>query len=59
MLTARSQAENYARALVASGSDRSFGLITTNSLRQTFNRRVVQVALDKGVALTFAIPDHP
>ena len=59
MLTARSQAENYARALVASGSDRSFGLITTNSLRQTLNRRVVQVALDKGVALTFAIPDHP
>ncbi len=48
-----------AAALVASGSARSFGLITTNSLRQTFNRRVVQAALDKGVALTFAIPDHP
>ena len=31
----------------------------TNSLRQTFNRRLVQTALDKGVALTFAIPDHP
>lgn len=48
-----------AAALLASGSTRRFGLITTNSLRQTFNRRVVQAALDKGVALAFAIPDHP
>ena len=35
------------------------GLITTNSLRQTFNRRVVQAALDKGCHLLMAIPDHP
>ena len=48
-----------AAALVASGSAKRFGLITTNSLRQTFNRRVVQAAFDQGVALTFAIPDHP
>ena len=48
-----------AAALVTAGSARRFGLITTNSLRQTFNRRVVQAALDKGLALTFAIPDHP
>ncbi|MBT9477059.1 DNA methyltransferase [Polaromonas sp.] len=48
-----------AAALVASGSARQFGLITTNSLRQTFNRRVVQTALGKGVALALAIPDHP
>ena len=48
-----------AAALVVSGAARSFGLITTNSLRQTFNRRVVQAAFDQGVALTFAIPDHP
>jgi hypothetical protein len=33
-------------ALVAYGSTLRFGLITTNSLRQTFNRRVVQLALD-------------
>ncbi len=33
-------------ALVAYGSTLRFGLITTNSLRQTFNRRVVQTALD-------------
>jgi hypothetical protein len=48
-----------AAALVISGSAKRFGLITTNSIRQTFNRRIVQAALDKGVALTFAIPDHP
>jgi uncharacterized protein with FMN-binding domain len=33
-------------ALVSFGSTLRFGLITTNSLRQTFNRRVVQAALD-------------
>jgi hypothetical protein len=32
--------------LVAKGKVKRFGLITTNSLRQTFNRRVVQTALD-------------
>jgi hypothetical protein len=31
---------------VRAGEARRFGLITTNSLRQTFNRRVVQAALD-------------
>lgn len=41
------------------GRARRFGFITTNSIRQTFNRRVVQWALDRGVYLTFAIPDHP
>jgi hypothetical protein len=35
-----------AAALVSYGSALRFGLITTNSLRQTFNRRVVQAALD-------------
>ena len=34
-----------AAALVSFGKARRFGLITTNSLRQTFNRRVVQAAL--------------
>jgi len=34
-----------AAALVAHGQATRFGLITTNSLRQTFNRRVVQAAL--------------
>jgi hypothetical protein len=41
------------------GRTRRFGFITTNSIRQTFNRRVVQAAMDEGLYLTFAIPDHP
>jgi hypothetical protein len=44
---------------VATGQVERFGFITTNSLRQTFNRRVVQGALDQGLRLAFAIPDHP
>ena len=50
---------HHAAQLVATGKVRRFGFITTNSLRQTFNRRVVQGALDKGVSLAFAVPDHP
>ena len=49
--------------LVSRGDVRRFGLITTNSLSQAFNRRVVERALSAGVAggvsLVFAIPDHP
>jgi len=43
------------------GSARQFGFITTNSLRQTFNRRVLQHHLGQTppIALTLAIPDHP
>lgn len=48
-----------AAALVVAGDVQRFGLITTNSLRQTFNRRVVQQAMDAGLTLSFAIPDHP
>ena len=38
-----------------------FGLITTNSIRQTFNRRVMekQIKTSPPVSLVFAIPDHP
>lgn len=38
-----------------------FGFITTNSLRQTFNRRVLEEHMKgkKPLALVFAIPDHP
>ncbi len=50
---------HHAAAQVAAGYTRRMGLITTNSLRQTFNRRVVQAALDKGCHLLMAIPDHP
>lgn len=45
--------------LVSSGKAERFGLITTNSLRQTFNRRVTQPALAGGLTLLFAVPDHP
>jgi hypothetical protein len=40
---------------------RRFGFITTNSLRQTFNRRVVEAALSgkPPLSIVYAIPDHP
>lgn len=40
---------------------RRFGLITTNSLRQSFNRRVIEhhMAAKPPLLLAFAIPDHP
>ncbi|NJL19296.1 MAG: class I SAM-dependent DNA methyltransferase, partial [Bdellovibrionaceae bacterium] len=52
-----------AAELVRAGKAKRFGLITTNSLRQTFNRRVVQAQLKPQdgprLSLVFAIPDHP
>jgi hypothetical protein len=51
-----------AAALVRAGQAERFGFITTNSLKQTFNRRVMQPFLEgepPALALTFAIPDHP
>jgi hypothetical protein len=46
---------------VRAGQLQRFGLITTNSLRQTFNRRVIaqQMAQKAPLSLAFAIPDHP
>ncbi|MDQ2077361.1 DNA methyltransferase [Marinimicrobium sp. ABcell2] len=44
------------------GEARQFGFITTNSIRQTFNRRVLEPHLSdkkKPLSLLFAIPDHP
>lgn len=40
---------------------RRFGFITTNSITQTFSRRVLEHHLKDGppMRLTFAIPDHP
>jgi len=47
--------------LVRTGAIQRFGLITTNSLRQTFNRRVIahQIQQKQPLSLAFAIPDHP
>jgi hypothetical protein len=52
---------HHAADLVRVGKVQRFGLITTNSLRQTFNRRVIQhhMAQKKPLSLAFAIPDHP
>ncbi|MEI6715144.1 MAG: DNA methyltransferase [Verrucomicrobiota bacterium] len=49
-----------AALLVLEKKSTRFGFITTNSLRQTFNRRVLEQHLgpDK-LSLLFAIPDHP
>ena len=51
-----------AAALVKSGQAERFGFITTNSLKQPFNRRVMQPFLEGDAAplqLAFAVPDHP
>ena len=51
-----------AAQLAASGQVERFGFITTNSITQTFNRRVVQEFMDNAaqpVSLVYAIPDHP
>jgi len=52
---------DHAAHLVREGKVRRFGFITTNSIRQTFNRRVLQKHLraKDPVSLLFAIPDHP
>ncbi|WP_252257614.1 class I SAM-dependent DNA methyltransferase [Erythrobacter aurantius] len=37
-----------------------FGFVTTNSITQTFSRRVIESYLQEGaISLLFAIPDHP
>ena len=52
---------HIAAGLACEAKIKRFGLITTNSLRQTFNRRVVQhhMGQKKPLSLVFAVPDHP
>ncbi|MGH7173980.1 MAG: class I SAM-dependent DNA methyltransferase, partial [Gemmataceae bacterium] len=52
---------HHAATLARSGQLRRFGFITTNSIRQTFNRRVIdaQMAQREPLSIVFAIPDHP
>lgn len=52
---------NLAAGLVGKGKARRFGLITTNSITQTFNRKVVEKRLqgEEAISIAFAIPDHP
>jgi hypothetical protein len=51
-----------AAELVHDGKTKRFGFITTNSIHQTFNRRVIEPFLSdpkKPLHLAYAIPDHP
>ncbi len=51
-----------AAELVRDGKAQHFGFITTNSIHQTFNRRVIEPFLaeaKKPLHLAYAIPDHP
>jgi len=52
---------NHAAELVRGGASRRFGFITTNSVTQSFNRRVLTRHLDAEcpLKLAWAIPDHP
>ncbi|NLB13274.1 MAG: class I SAM-dependent DNA methyltransferase, partial [Gammaproteobacteria bacterium] len=53
----------WARAaeLAGKGGIERFGYITSNSIRQTFSRKVIETALLNypNLAIRFAIPDHP
>ena len=46
---------------VRAGQARRFGLITTNSLTQSFNRKILTAHMDSANALSLvaAVPDHP
>ncbi|MBX9914530.1 MAG: class I SAM-dependent DNA methyltransferase [Pseudomonadaceae bacterium] len=52
---------HIAAETVRAGQAQRFGFITTNSIKQTFNRRVIepQLAAKNPLSLAFAIPDHP
>ena len=48
--------------LTRKGGPKRFGFITTNSIKQTFNRRVLDEQLSapsQPLSLVFAVPDHP
>ncbi|MGB3524692.1 MAG: DNA methyltransferase [Flavobacteriales bacterium] len=52
---------DHAGKSVAEKKAKRFGFITTNSITQTFNRKIVSELLEakKPISLSFAIPDHP
>jgi hypothetical protein len=53
---------HHAAQLTRQGMLQRFGFITTNSIRQAFNRRVLEPHLSdkkQPLSLVFAIPDHP
>ena len=52
---------HHAAELTRANKLQRFGFITTNSLRQTFNRKVLQhhLSAKNPLSLRFAVPDHP
>jgi hypothetical protein len=53
---------NQAAELTHQGKIKRFGFISTNSISQTYNRRVLESYLEtkkKPLKLFFAVPDHP
>ena len=50
-----------AAEIVRTDKAERFGFITTNSIKQTFNRRVIetQMKANPPLSITLAIPDHP
>ena len=52
---------HHAAGLTRRGEVQRFGFITTNSLKQTFNRRVLKQHLnaEPPLSIVWAIPDHP
>jgi hypothetical protein len=52
---------NKAAMLLVDNKAERFGFITTNSIIQSFNRKVLQDFLDlpKPISVVYAIPDHP
>jgi hypothetical protein len=47
-----------AQAIHSGGATRA-GLITTNTITQSQNRRVIEEAANQGAAVIWAVPDHP
>ena len=52
---------NQAAEMARKNEIRQFGFITTNSITQTFNKRLTQdhLSAKNPLSITFAIPDHP
>jgi hypothetical protein len=50
---------DFSAKLTKEGVIRRFGLITTNSISQSFNLRLVEKLRKEGISIVFAIPDHP
>jgi len=48
-----------ASKMLLKGEAKRFGFITTNSITQSFNRRILQTHLVGGGRIAFAIADHP